>query len=276
MRAGESMREATSRPVRGCVAESRGGGRRCPAALASNHCTGPFRPGRWLAGRRRGCGSGRGRGGRWPRRAVRGASLTVGRLRGRRPGDGEGVRGNRAGGSDREGARGGQLAEEDGGLRASAPAAGRDGGEERGRERGRRWPGTRQLAVGHGCARTVVEAARQLAAALTSWQWAGGTAGRNTRDQGPPRGGGPGRHGGAAMGRGDARAVGERRRQESALSPAGEISRRHARIRPVRVYIYSYTHAPSPPSTTAVRHTRGDGSGYISLDGDGAADPRRR
>lgn len=40
----------------------------------------------------------------------------------------------------------------------------------------------------HGCARTVVEAARQLAAALTSWQWAGGTAGRNTRDQGPPRG----------------------------------------------------------------------------------------
>lgn len=105
----------------------------------------------------------------------------------------------------------------------------------------------------------------------------GGWHGREKHSgSGPSPGGGPGRHGGAAMGRGDARAVGERRRQESALSPAGEISRRHARIRPVRVYIYSYTHAPSPPSTTAVRHTRGDGSGYISLDGDGAADPRRR
>ena len=170
------------------------------SALASNHCTGPFRPGRWLAGRgregerargrRRGCGSGRGRGGRWPRRAVRGASLTVGRLRGRRPGDGEGVRGNRGGSRGREGrpvggGRWGIAGERAGGRT-------RWGRGERGGsvgERGRRWPGTRQLAVGHGCARTVVEAARQLAAALTSWQWTGGTAGRTLGIRALPGGG---------------------------------------------------------------------------------------
>ena len=259
MRAGESMREATSRPVCGCVAESRGGGRRWPATIARGRFVrdaGSQGVGERARGRRRGCGSGRGRGGRWPRRAVRGASLTVGRLRGRRPGDGEGVRGNRGGSRGREGrpvggGRWGIAGERAGGRT-------RWGRGERGGsvgERGRAWAtvaGDSPVGGGpwvraDGCrgGSPVGSGVDQLA--VDGWH------GReNTRDQGPPRGGGPGRHGGAAVGRRDARAVGERRRQESALSPAGDISRRHARTRPVRAYIYIYpctfpsTHHGSP------------------------------
>lgn len=217
------------------------------SALASNHCTGPFRPGRWLAGR--GCGSGRGRGGRWPRRAVRGASLTVGRLRGRRPGDGEGVRGNRGGSRGRDG-------RPVGGGRWGI-AGERAGGRTRwGRgERGGAWASVGDGGRGLASWRWAMGARGRLSRRLASWQrrWPVGS-GRVARPgehsgSGPSPGGGPGRHGGAAMGRRDARAVGERRRQESALSPAGDISRRHARTRPVRAYIYIYIYPCTFPST---------------------------
>lgn len=189
--------------------------------------------------RRRGCRSRRGRGGRWPRRARRGASLTVGRLLGRRPGDGEGVRGNRG---NRGGARAGQLAGRDGGLGASAPADGGDGGA---------WAvlagKTRQFAVDHGRARTVV------GAALASWRWASGAAGGIL-------GGGPGGEGGAPMGRRDAGAV-----ARGPAAGAGSTSSWRYIMSPwaCTACMCIYVDALSPPPTTEFRPTRGDGLGDI-------------
>lgn len=148
------------------------------STLASSHCTGPFRPGRWLAGRGR-----EGEGAPawvWERAWARGplategspGSLPHGRAAARAPaGRRRGGARESAGGSDREGVRGGQLAEEHGGV-----AGERAGGRTRwGRgEREGAWATVAgDSPVGSGVDQLAV----------------GGWHGReNTRDQGPPRG----------------------------------------------------------------------------------------